>query len=95
MEQDNKQAQLMQMKLSLMETTRTIGWSFIERFSETIVRDLEKQAIEEEDDTKANGLRRDARGARKFKDELFRRIDLAKSLEEAPTKDNFVEVVME
>jgi hypothetical protein len=80
---------LMQMKAALMETGASRGWAYVEKFAETIVRNLEQAAIAEEDDTKANGLRRDARGARKFKDELFKRIAMAKS-QEIP---NFLEVV--
>ncbi len=81
--------ELMAMKAALIETTASRGWLFISRFAETVVRELESQAIAEEDDTKASGMRRDARGARKFKDELFRRIALAKQFE---SDDNFIEV---
>jgi hypothetical protein len=65
-----------------------VGWSYIERFAETIVRELESAAIAEDDDAKANGLRRDARGARKFKDKLFERIAIAKNQE----PEEFLEV---
>lgn len=83
---DNKD--LMVMKAALIETTASRGWLFVEKFAETVVRDLEQTAIAEEDDVKANGLRRDARGARKFKDELFRRINIAKAQE----PEQFLEV---
>ena len=83
---DNKA--LMEMKAALLETTASRGWQYVERFAETVVRGLEAQAIAEEDDVKANGLRRDARGARKFKDELFTRIDIAKTQE----PETFLEV---
>lgn len=83
---------LMVMKAALIETTASRGWSYVEKFAETVVRALETEAIAEEDDTKANGLRRDARGARKFKEELFRRINLAKQQE---TADNFNEVAVD
>lgn len=83
---DNKD--LMAMKAALIETTATVGWSYIERFAETVVRELESKAIAEEDDIKGAGLRRDARGARKFKDDLFRRIFLAKNQE----PETFLEV---
>lgn len=85
---DNANAALMQMKAGLIETTASRGWSYIEKFAETVVRELEQKAIDEEDDIKGNGLRRDARGARKFKDELFRRINLAKAQE----PETFLEV---
>lgn len=81
-------AQLMQMKAALLETTATGGWSYVEKFAETVVRNLESAAIAEEDDVKANGLRRDARGARKFKDELFKRVNIAKNQEPS----EFIEV---
>lgn len=74
---------LMIMKAALQQTTASQGWLFVEKFAETVVRDLESRAIAEDDDAKANGLRRDARGARKFKDELFTRIHLAKTQEPA------------
>lgn len=76
---DNKA--LMEMRAALIETSASRGWSYIEKFAETIVRELEREAIAEEDDNKAHGLRRDARGARKFKDELFRRVIMAKNQE--------------
>lgn len=79
---------LMEMKAALIETTASRGWPYVEKFAETILRLLELEAIAEEDDVKGNGLRRDARGARKFKDELFRRIAIAKNQE----PETFVEV---
>lgn len=82
-------SELLAMKAALLEMTATRGWSFFQKFAETVVRDLETKAVAEEDDVKANGLRRDARGARKFKDELFRRVELAKSFE---SQDSFIEV---
>jgi hypothetical protein len=86
------QAELMQMKLRLMETIRTAGWAYIQRFAETIVRELEREAINEDDDTKATGLRRDARGAQKFKDRLFSRIQIATSFEKEPSADTFLDI---
>lgn len=74
-------AALMQMKAALVEMTSTRGWSYLEKFAETVVRQLESESIAEEDDAKANGLRRDARGARKFKDELFKRVYIARNQE--------------
>ena len=74
-------ASLMQMKAALLEMTATSGWVYLEKFAETVVRGLESAAIAEEDDAKANGLRRDARGARKFKDELFKRVYIARNQE--------------
>lgn len=83
-------ASLMSMKSALVETMASRGWYFVERIAEAVVRDLEKTALEEDDDLKAAGLRRDARGARKFKDDLFKRINMARNFD---NKDSFVEVV--
>ena len=74
-------ASLMQMKAAMLEMTASSGWPYFEKFAETVVRNLESAAIAEEDDAKAAGLRRDARGARKFKDELFKRVQIAKAFE--------------
>lgn len=89
---ESKGAALLVMKAALMETTASRGWSYVERFAETVVRELERKAQDEDDDAKATGYRRDARGARKFKDDLFQRILIARSMD---TKDGFVEVVTE
>lgn len=82
---------LMVMKAALIQTTASAGWRYVETFAETVVRNLESASILEDDDQKANGLRRDARGARKFKDELFRRIELAKAQE----AESFIDVATE
>lgn len=87
---NTQQAALMVMRAAIIETTASRGWLYVERFAETVVRDLEAKALAEDDDEKSNGLRRDARGARKFKDDLFTRLLMARSYD---PKDNFVEVV--
>lgn len=81
--------EFMVMKAALLEMTASRGWVYVERFAEAILRDLQREAIDEEDDAKANGLRRDAKGARKFKDELIRRIQMAKSQEPS----QFLEII--
>jgi hypothetical protein len=83
---------LIQLKQRLTETTMSPGWADIKRFAETVVRDLEKKALAEEDDAKANGLRRNAKGARDFMEDLFHRIDLAKQINDEPTDESFLEV---
>jgi hypothetical protein len=80
------------MKHALIETTAGAGWEYVKRFAERVVRDMEKKALAEEDDAKANGLRRNAKGARDFMEDLFHRIDLAKQISDEPTEDTFLEV---
>lgn len=89
----NNQAELMQMKRFLLETTSSRGWEYVMKFAETVVRDLEKKALNEEDDAKSNGYRRDARGARMFKDDLFKRIVIAMQIDEPTTDDTFLDIV--
>lgn len=83
----------MEMKAALIETLGSRGWAYVSRFAETIVRELESKAIAEEDDVKGNSLRRDARGARKFKDELLRRLEIGKNVE--VDGNNFLDVATE
>lgn len=80
------------LKHALIETTSGPGWEYIRRFAEAVVRDIEKKALSEEDDAKANGLRRNAKGARQFMEELFHRIELGKQFSNEPTEDTFLEV---
>ena len=93
MDSSNNQAELIQMKRSLLETTSSQGWAYVMKFAETVVRDLEKKALNEEDDAKSNGYRRDARGARMFMDDLFKRIAITKQIDEPTTDDTFLEIV--
>lgn len=67
------------MKAAFVAMSSMAGWDYFCKFAEAVIRDMEKEAIAEEDDTKANGLRRDARGARKFWDDLKIRVELAKN----------------
>ena len=88
---DSNNQALAQVRFDLTEVTSTSGWRRVSKFAETVIRDLEKKAIQEEDDTKGTGFRRDARGARVFWDDLLARIELAKSFTE-PTTDDFLDI---
>lgn len=90
---DSSYKEIMAAKSALLETTSTRGWLVIQKFAETVLRDLERQALDEDDPVKRNNYIFDARGARKHWAELVRRINLAKSLEEA-TDDSFFELAM-
>jgi hypothetical protein len=85
--------EMMKMRAALLLTTSTPGWAFIEKFSDAVVRDIERDAVAEDDDAKANGLRHDARGARKFRDYLMERIALAKT--QTLGDEGFNEILME
>lgn len=92
----NSNAEWMQVKAEFLQLTSSSGWLRFKKFSESVLRDLEKDALMEDDDEKASGLRRDARGARKYFDEVMRRIDLAKDREFLPDDaESFLDVVMD
>jgi len=85
---DEEQAALVRMKAEFMQMTATLGWQRAEKFAETIIRDLERQSVNELDDHKATALRHDARGASKFWNEFKGRIDRAiKQVIEEPGED--------
>jgi hypothetical protein len=53
-------------KREVVTTTNSAGWRYIKALAEDTVRDLERKAIDEDDDEKGNSLRREAKAARKF-----------------------------
>lgn len=81
---------LLRMKAAMVNTTGTPGWQYIKKFAETVLREMDRKAIDEEDDDKATGYRRDAKGARAHWNTLLQRIEIAKAIE---SEDGFVEVV--
>lgn len=87
-------SELVAAKKDLVSTTATPGWYAIQRFAEAIVQGKERAAIDEEDDTRGNALRREAKAARSFMNELFERIEKAKQYD-TPTDDTFMSIVHE
>jgi hypothetical protein len=88
----DNQAQLMANKQALITITNTSGWRVFTRFAQTVLTDLERKALLEEDDAKASGYRRDARGARLFWEDVLKRVELAKNVSDEPTNDDFVDI---
>lgn len=86
-DEQNPQA-LLNMKAALTQMTLSDGWRYAKKIAEHAIRDLERESVGEEDDAKANGLRRDARGARKFWESLEKRLELAKAYSNEPPKDD-------
>jgi hypothetical protein len=84
--------QLMKIKGRFVALTNHPGWESFKVFSETILREMERAAINELDDTKANALRSDARGARRHWESLLKRVEMVKEID---SEDSFVEVVMD
>jgi lysyl-tRNA synthetase class I len=86
---------LMRVKQRIVMTTNTPGWQDIHRLAEESVKQLERQAIDEEDDTKGATLRREAKAARKFINDFFARIESARQVSDEPTADTFLEICMD
>jgi len=93
--QHANQAALMVMKKEIVATTNTTGWAYIRKFADRVVTDMERKAIDEEDDVKGNNLRREAKAARIFFNDLMTRIELAKQVTDEPTDDDFVDIAMD
>lgn len=85
-DEQNPQA-LLNMKAALTQMTLGDGWRYLKKIAEHAIRDLERDSVGEEDDAKANGLRRDARGARKFWESLEKRLELAKAYSNETAED--------
>jgi hypothetical protein len=87
-------SQLMQVKLEIVQTTNTRGWQLIQKLGEETVKNMERMAIDEEDDVKGTLLRREAKAARKFFTDFTARINLARQVSDEPNKDDFLEICM-
>lgn len=72
-------------KREVVATTNSIGWRYIQELAEETVRDLERKAIDEEDDDKGNILRREAKAARKFLTNFLRAVECQREAD-APEK---------
>ena len=83
---------LLHMKKSIIETTNTVGWAYITKFANTVATDMERAAIDEEDDTKGNSLRREAKAARKFLNDLLTRIEMARQVDTEPENGSFLDI---
>lgn len=81
------------LKAAFVSMSATEGWRHFARFAEQAIAAMERQVIDEPDDVKANGLRRDARGARRFWGILQASIECAKSQDRTPAEEfqNFID----
>jgi hypothetical protein len=59
----------------IINTTNSIGWSYIKDLAEGTVTSLERLAIDEDDDDKGATLRREAKAARKFLNSFLRAVE--------------------
>jgi hypothetical protein len=68
------------------------GWGDIVKLAEQTLTQIEREVIEEEDDAKAAGLRRDAKGARKFWVEFTNRLNASSRVSDEPSDDDWLEI---
>jgi hypothetical protein len=82
----------MQVKLRIASLVNNPDWPYAKKLAEETIKAMEREAIDEEDDAKASGLRRDARGARKFWNTFLNQLTIAAQITNEPTNDDFLEV---
>jgi hypothetical protein len=69
------------------------AWAILRDFADVTIYQMEQKALREDNDVQANVYRYDARGARKFWENLINLVEIAKSSEVMPG-EYFNEVVM-
>ena len=82
----------MQAKMRLASLVNSPAWQDVIKLAETSLVALEREAIDEEDDNKAVGLRRDAKGARKFWLSFLLRLNISVALSDEPTNDTWLDI---
>lgn len=90
---DSNLQEFLLIKAAFQQMTASEGWRRYLKFSESTIRDLEREALIEDDPTRREQLIHDARGARKYFEGVIRRIEIAKATDSEPTNDDFLEVV--
>jgi len=90
----NDTNQYMQVKQRIVLTTNTPGWQDIVKLAEESVKQIERAAIDEEDDAKGANLRREAKAARKFITDFLARINSARQVTEEPGASDWLEICM-
>ena len=83
---------VMQTKQRLVTVIQHPGFKDVLALAEESLKELERQVIDEEDDGKATGLRRDAKGARKFWSGFLTRLNAASRVTEEPGADDWLEI---
>ena len=78
-------------RAAFIRITADQSWSVIRDLADEAVYQLEQKCLQEDDEEKAKTYRHDARGARRFWEQLLRLVELAKGGESG---DNWNEVVM-
>lgn len=80
--------QMIVYKKEIAATTNTLGWRYICEIAERTVKELERQAIDEEDDLKGNTLRREAKAAGKFLKDFLLNVEVSRTVDVEATNDD-------
>ena len=78
--------ELRRRQLAVIEVTNRPGWNVVRTIAEDMVKLMERQAIDEESDERGAALRREAKAARKFLNQLWSQIEIT-SRAEVPDED--------
>lgn len=78
-------------KNTLVTMANSLGWALALSIGDTVIKEMERTAIDCDDDSKILGLARDARAAKKFWDAFKANVETAKQPEES-AEDQFIPV---
>ena len=73
--------ELRRRQLAVIEVTNRPGWNVVRTIAEDMVKLMERQAIDEESDERGAALRREAKAARKFLNQLWSQIEVTSRAE--------------
>lgn len=81
-------------RAAFIRITADATWNTLRDFADEAVYQLEQKCIQEDDEEKAKTFRHDARGARKFWEQMLSMVEVMKSGDAPPKNDDFLEVIM-
>ncbi len=76
---------LMRRKLAVIDLMSRGGWRIVCDLAEETVRQMERAALDEEDDVRGSALRREAKAARKFLVTFLNAVETTSRLEVEPS----------
>lgn len=81
-------SQLLAKKHEIINTTNTVGWTLIKELGESTITQMEREAIDEDDDAKGAVLRRQAKAARVFFNDFLTAINSYRQVEQDNSTDD-------
>jgi hypothetical protein len=79
--------QLMLRKREIVSTTNSRGWYFVKELAEKTIAKMERDAIDEDDETKGALLRRHAKAAREFYNKFSQQVESMRHVDAPESPD--------